>query len=154
MAVTLRPVLDADMTVFYRQQLSERALHMAAFPPGREWAAFEAHWVRFRERRDVTLRTILHGDAVVGYLCLFDRNGEPEVGYWLGEEHWGKGSASRALEQFVRLVPRRPLYARIASDHEASMRVAEKAGFVRVGTEAAFAHARGHELETAVFRLD
>jgi RimJ/RimL family protein N-acetyltransferase len=60
-----------------------------------------------------------------------------EIGYWLGEPHWGKGIATDALkavsaQAFTRFDITR-LYAVPFADHGASIRVLEKAGYVREG---------------------
>lgn len=60
-----------------------------------------------------------------------------EIGYWLGEAHWGRGIATEALraitaEAFKRYEITR-LYAVPFADHIASVRVLEKAGYVREG---------------------
>ena len=60
-----------------------------------------------------------------------------EIGYWLGEAMWGRGIATEALtavtaEAFKRFDITR-LYALPFADHAASVRVLEKAGYVREG---------------------
>lgn len=60
-----------------------------------------------------------------------------EIGYWLGETHWGRGIATEALraitaEAFERYEITR-LYAVPFADHMASVRVLEKAGYVLEG---------------------
>ena len=60
-----------------------------------------------------------------------------EIGYWLGEPVWGRGIATEALtavtaEAFTRFDITR-LYAVPFADHAASVRVLEKAGYVREG---------------------
>jgi len=60
-----------------------------------------------------------------------------EIGYWLGESVWGRGIATEALiavtaEAFKRFDITR-LYALPFADHAASVRVLEKAGYVREG---------------------
>jgi len=60
-----------------------------------------------------------------------------EIGYWLGEAMWGRGIATEALkavtaEAFKRFEITR-LYALPFADHAASVRVLEKAGYVREG---------------------
>ena len=56
-----------------------------------------------------------------------------EVGYWVGEEYWGRGLATEALCAFVPwAMPRfglTRLYATTFAHHFASRRVLEKAGF-------------------------
>jgi ribosomal-protein-alanine N-acetyltransferase len=60
-----------------------------------------------------------------------------EIGYWLGEAVWGRGIATEALrgvtaEAFKRYDLTR-IYAVPFADHKASIRVLEKAGYVREG---------------------
>jgi len=60
-----------------------------------------------------------------------------EIGYWLGESVWGRGIATEALrsvtlEAFKRFEITR-LYALPFADHAASIRVLEKAGYLREG---------------------
>lgn len=60
-----------------------------------------------------------------------------EIGYWLGERVWGRGIATEALravtfEAFKRYDITR-LYAVPFADHPASVRVLEKAGYVKEG---------------------
>ena len=75
------------------------------------------------------------------------------MGYWLGREYWAKGIATRALGQFLRIVRLRPLYARVAQDNHASIRVLEKCGFAICGEEKGFAPARGKEIDELVLSL-
>jgi [ribosomal protein S5]-alanine N-acetyltransferase len=60
-----------------------------------------------------------------------------EIGYWLGEQLWGRGIATEALravtaEAFERYHLTR-IYAVPFADHAASIRVLEKAGYVKEG---------------------
>lgn len=56
-----------------------------------------------------------------------------ELGYWLGEEYWGRGIVSEAVKAMVQHafsdLGLRRVYARIFSNNVASKRVLEKAGF-------------------------
>jgi RimJ/RimL family protein N-acetyltransferase len=81
-------------------------------------------------------------------------DGQAEVTYWVDRAAWGRGIASRALALLLEEVPTRPLRARAASDNAGSLRVLEKAGFRIIGTEVAFARARGAEIEETILRLD
>ena len=60
-----------------------------------------------------------------------------EIGYWLGEPFWGRGIATEALQfvtadAFTRFEITR-LFAVPFADHAASVRVLEKAGYVKEG---------------------
>jgi hypothetical protein len=69
----------------------------------------------------------------VGHIASFDLEGHREVTYWIGREDWGRGLATRALQEFMQVEATRPLYARAASDNAASIRVLTKCGFRIVG---------------------
>jgi RimJ/RimL family protein N-acetyltransferase len=55
-----------------------------------------------------------------------------EIGYWLGEKHWGKGIMSEAVKKFIPLVTKKFKLRRVAakafSYNPASMRILEKVG--------------------------
>jgi len=151
----LREVRDEDLPILFEQQLDSAANHMAAFtgPDPEDREAFAAHWARIRADVRVTLRTILFEGRVAGYVAGFERCGEQEVSYWLGREYWGRGLATHALSEFLRLVKIRPLYARTAKDNAASIRVLEKCGFRVSGEDRYFAHARGEEIPELILTL-
>jgi RimJ/RimL family protein N-acetyltransferase len=129
---------------------------MAAFtaPDPADREAFAVHWSRLLADEAVTVRTVLVDGEVAGNVLLFPHAGQPEVGYWLGRRFWGRGVATRALAQFLDLIPVRPLYARAAKDNAASVRVLGKCGFVVVGEDRGYANARGAEIDEYVLRLD
>jgi len=83
----------------------------------------------------------------------FEQFGRPSVGYWLGREFWDRGIATRALAEFLTLIPTRPLYARAASDNVGSIRVLEKCGFIRHGTDRGYAYARAAEIDEVILIL-
>ena len=87
---------------------------MAGFP-ARDRVPFMAHWNRILEDESVVKKTVLFEGDVAGNIVSFVNSGEREVGYWIGREFWGRGVATRALAEFLRLEARRPLYASVAS---------------------------------------
>ncbi len=153
--VVLRDVSDADLPVFFDQQLDETASHMAAFtgedPADR--VAFDAHWTKIRGDDTITIKTIVFGGRVAGHIASFVRGSEPEVTYWIGREYWGNGVATRALSAFLKHVRVRPLYARAAKDNVASLRVLDRCGFAITGEDKGFANARGEEVEEFILTL-
>lgn len=153
----LRQVVDADLEIFFAQQLDPEANWMAAFtakdPADR--AAFTKHWARTRVDSNVIIRTIVVDDAVAGYVLSYVENDGPEITYWLGRSYWGRGIASAALRMFLeRVNPSRPMRARVAKDNAASLRVLQKCGFQIVGEDRGFAQARGAETEEFILNLD
>lgn len=62
-----------------------------------------------------------------------------ELGYWIGEQYWGRGIVTEAIRRFTPWVMERydltRLHADCFTDNPASSRVLEKAGFVRESTK-------------------
>lgn len=74
------------------------------------------------------------GDRFIGVMLLKFADGKlPEIGYWLGEPHWGQGFAAEALRGLLAalrgLAGFDQLVARVLASNAASIRVLEKAGF-------------------------
>src|SRR5438093_788655 len=107
---------------------------MAAFLP-RDWDAFMAHWKKIMSDATVTIRAILLDGRIAGNIVSFDRSNKRLVGYWLGQNCWGKGVATRALAEFLSHDSTRPLYAHVAKHNLGSIRVLEKCGFTICGEE-------------------
>lgn len=146
----LREVAEDDLPLFFEFQLDPEANYMAAFiardPTDRE--AFTAHWKRIIADPTTINRTIVCDGRVVGNVSSYVESGKPEVTYWIGRAHWGKGIATRALATFLAQVnAARPIYARVARDNLGSRRVLEKCGFRVIGEAKGFANARGREIE-------
>jgi RimJ/RimL family protein N-acetyltransferase len=136
--IRLRTVERDALPRMCQMQLDPESNRMAVRTP-RSGEAFDAHWANVLRDPGVTAKAILLGEALVGYVCCFGRDGRANVGYWVSREHWGKGIASRALELLLLEVPARPLYARVATSNGASLRVLQKCGFAveRVGVSPA-----------------
>ena len=128
MTVTLREVSPEDLPIFFEHQLDPEATRMAAFP-SRDRDAFMAHWAKIMKNETGLLNTIVADDTVAGNIVYWEAEGEANIGYWLGQTHWGKGIASAALAQFLTKIKTRPLYAHVAKHNFASIRVLQKCGF-------------------------
>ena len=153
--ILLRDVTDSDLATFYEYQLDSEANYMAAFigrdPTDRE--AFDKHWTKIRNDKDVMIKTILYDGSIAGSVSKYLREGRPEVTYWIGKPYWGKGIATQALSLFLQELRTRPIYAGAASDNTASIRVLEKNGFRVVGRGKGFANARGTVIEEVLMEL-
>jgi RimJ/RimL family protein N-acetyltransferase len=129
----LRDVLESDLDAFFEYQREPEANRMAIFP-ARDREAFDAHWRRLLADDSVTKKTIVHEGEVAGNIGCWEQEGRRLVGYWIGQEFWGKGLATRALRELTDEVTARPLHAWVAASNVGSIRVLEKCGFVRVGS--------------------
>jgi RimJ/RimL family protein N-acetyltransferase len=110
----------------------------------------------FAQRPDERPYAITLGDKFIGVVGLSYHSGEfPELGYWLGEPHWGKGLMSEAVKGLLAaafdtgLYPR--LIARALESNAASLNVLEKAGFKRTGSDIS---ADGHNAGKPVVLLE
>lgn len=153
--ITLRHIQESDLPTFFQYERDSVASDMAAFTSkdSTDWNLFSDHWSRIVADKTNINRCILLGSGVVGYISSFEIFGEREVSYWIDRAHWGKGIATKALEEFLAIVTIRPLYARAAKDNSGSRRVLEKCGFVITDEGSGFANARGMEIEEFIFTL-
>jgi RimJ/RimL family protein N-acetyltransferase len=151
MKIELRDPVAEDLPIFFAHQQELEALRMADWT-ARDKEAFMAHWAKTAADPAVLRKTILAGAVVAGYVGSFERANLREVCYWLGEDVWGKGVATKALAAFLAEEVRRPLWARVAKRNPASVRVVEKCGFTIVGEEK-YSNAAGEEVEEYVLKL-
>jgi RimJ/RimL family protein N-acetyltransferase len=89
-------------------------------------------------RADERPYAITLGDQFLGIVGFSYAEGEPpELGYWLGEPHWGKGIMSEAVKALLEAAFATRAYPRIKSralaSNAGSLNVLEKAGFKRIG---------------------
>ena len=154
--LVLREIEDRDLGVLFEHARDPDAIRMAAFtsPDFDDRTAFERRWARLRRDGSTTNRVVEIDGRVVGHIASFDFEGRREVTYWIGRADWGRGVATRALQEFLQVEATRPLYAGAASDNAASIRVLTKCGFRIVGEGRAFAHGRNEETDEVVLRLD
>ena len=149
--VSHREVRTSDLPILVEHQLDPEATRMAAFP-SRQRDAFMAHWAKIMANPACTLRTVLSGGSVAGYIGTWPDGADRLNGYWIGREFWGRGIATAALAQFLHVETTRPLTARVVKHNVASIRVLEKVGFTLVGEEA-FAVPGSTRVAEFIFKL-
>jgi RimJ/RimL family protein N-acetyltransferase len=137
----------------YQFNRDPAANRLAATIP-RSAAEFAAHWDKVLADRNIVAKAISVDDQLAGYISCFQHDGCHFVGYWIGQEFWGQGIASRALELLLNQVTIRPLYAQAATGNQASLRVLQKCGFVVRSVQVAPADGRNLECEEALLVLE
>jgi RimJ/RimL family protein N-acetyltransferase len=154
-SVTLRPAAVADIDFFYRLQQDPVAVWMAAFTSSElgDWAAFERRWQRVLTEPGVTVFLVLDDVLPIGQVLAFGLPDQPEVGYWIEREHWGRGYAGEALRLLLDRVAARPVTARVAQDNVASLAVLRRNGFTITGEDRGPAAGRGQLVREYVLRL-
>lgn len=100
----------------------------------------------FAQRPDERPYAITLDDHFIGVVGLtFHTDGPPELGYWLGGPHWGKGIMSEAVKGLIEAAFATRLFPKIAANalatNSGSLHVLEKAGFHRIGEKS---HPAGH----------
>lgn len=155
MTVRLRSLCDADLEHIFEWERDPRAVTMAAFtradPADR--STFDRHYQRIRNDPDCVLRGIEAGGVLVGTIASFTMEGDREVAYWIDPTRWGQGFASRALGAFLDVERARPLFAHVAEHNTRSAGVLAGAGFVKIGSQTAYAPGVGREIVEDIYRL-
>ncbi|MBE7434060.1 MAG: GNAT family N-acetyltransferase [Anaerolineales bacterium] len=127
--ITLRPVIEADLSILFQQQLDPEAVALSAYP-SKDRGEFMRHWEGILRDKNVTARTIVYKEKVAGHIiCWKESKYEQRIGYWIGREFWKRGIASAAVAEFLVIVRNRPLYAEVANRNLGSKRVLEKNEF-------------------------
>jgi RimJ/RimL family protein N-acetyltransferase len=127
--VALRETIDADLGTLFEFQADPEASAMAAFP-SRDLPAFLEHEAKIKADPSNIKRTIVAGREIVGWIGSWEVEGEREVGFWIGRDHWGNGYATAALRAFLNVDLHRPLRAHVVDHNVGSRRVLKKCGFV------------------------
>jgi RimJ/RimL family protein N-acetyltransferase len=127
--VALRETIDADLGTLFEFQADPEASAMAAFP-SRDLPAFLERQARIEADPTTITLTIVAGTDVVGSIGSWEVEGERNVGYWIGRDHWGNGYATAALRAFLDIDLHRPMHAHVVDHNIGSRRVLEKCGFV------------------------
>lgn len=134
--VRLREVEEADLPTLFEHQDDPEANGMARFD-ARSREDFDRHWQKILKDRSNIVRAIEVDGVLVGYIGSWVQDGERDVGYWIGRDHWGHGYATAALAALTRELEDRPILAHVAVGNVGSIRVLEKCGFERVGASTA-----------------
>jgi hypothetical protein len=103
--LVLREVEDRDLSVLFEHSTDRDAIRMAAFtsPDPDDRSSFDRRWARLKSDDSTTNRVVEIDGRVVGHIASFDLEGHREVTYWIGREDWGRGLATRALQEFLQV---------------------------------------------------
>lgn len=130
--IELRPVQRNDLPVFFAFETDPESSALAGVKP-RDHDAFLANWEKISTDDSVVEQAIIADGVLVGRVTCFVRDGNAELGYWIGREFWGRGIAGRAVGMFLDEDARMPLHAHVSAANAASIRLLERHGFERTG---------------------
>ena len=145
--VRLRPVEQGDIDAFFLQQQDPEA-NRRANSAARSRSDFVAHWRDKILGDDTVYAQTVCDSQVAGYVVAWSHDDHRCVGYWLGQDFWGRGVGTQALRQFLDLESTRPLIADTDIGNAASQRLLERCGFRFVETR------RTSSVEYVVFVLE
>ncbi|MBH5338712.1 GNAT family N-acetyltransferase [Streptomyces pactum] len=133
--VRLRPVEPDDLETFFEQEHDPEAVRRSHFPP-RDRETFMTHWAtKVLGDPGVLVRAVSVDGETAGNVVSWWMGDRRFIGYWLGRRYWGRGVGTRALALFLELERVRPLHADPHAANTGSVRLLERAGFRRAGTE-------------------
>ena len=96
--------------------------------------------------------------GVIGAAGMGEHEGQPELGYWIAREHWGRGYATEAAQAVLRIartLGHRRVVAGHFTDNPASGKVLRKLGFVPTGRPSKrFSLARGGMVDSVEYAVD
>lgn len=99
-----------------------------------------------------------HDDTVLGACGIALQDSAPDIGYWLGVEHWGKGYATEAVRALIDFafteLAHETLHAGARVTNPASRRILEKCGFQWMGVGLCRIRALNSSAPIDRFRLD
>ncbi|NEA42002.1 GNAT family N-acetyltransferase [Streptomyces sp. SID11385] len=147
---------EGDLPLLYEMQLDEEARRLAAFvsEETRDGAAFVAKHRKILADPAITFRGVEVAGELVGSAAVFPIEQDIELAYWVRRDLWGRGVATAAVAALLKEVTARPVHARVVADNPGSVRVLERNGFVRIGSEDSYADGRGATVTELVLRLD
>jgi [ribosomal protein S5]-alanine N-acetyltransferase len=112
------------------------------------------------DSRDLIYAIAIRGEAVGGIGVHPRKDVErhsAEMGYWLGEDFWGRGIATAAVSKLSHHALQEPdlfrIFATVFASNPASARVLEKAGFVREGILSRAVLKQGVLIDAALYAI-
>lgn len=144
-----------DLNTFFQFQLDKEANHLAAFTAKdpNDKTAYIEKYTKFLTDPTIRMRTIKMNNEIVGSIAKFVIENEAGITYWIDKKYWGKGIATKALQDFLKMEKTRPIFGATAFDNYGSQKVLEKCGFLKIGTDRGFANARQIEIEEYIYKL-
>jgi RimJ/RimL family protein N-acetyltransferase len=153
--LSLRPLREEDLPTMFEIQFDDEAQHLAAFvgETARDRDAYLKRWREFLKDEEIGTKVIELDGEIVGSVGTFPIEGDIELTYWIRKDVWGRGVATKAVAALLEGFTARPLHARVVEDNLGSVRVLERNGFVRIGSEDSFAEGRQATVTELIYVL-
>lgn len=136
--VSLVPLESAYAGSYFQLSLHSDVWRLADLHPMVELAEVDHHIEDLKTSRNTDSFAILDSNNdFVGAASVKHRDGLAEITYWIGRPFWGKGIATIAVSELLKILRFRAGVSRIGArmyrGNLPSLRVAEKCGFTRSG---------------------
>lgn len=98
-----------------------------------EWIRNSLRLQKEESPEEVRFALVIDGEVVGGISLVNIEGHKAEIGYWLGEDYWGKGLMTEAVEAVTKygfeVLKLKRIYAYTFPTNKGSQRVLEKAGY-------------------------
>jgi len=136
--IELRELKSDDREWLVRYLNNEQLVRYLASRIPQPYSFEDANWwVEVGSKEGAFVRAITFDGAFCGVIGAYTKEAEyahaAELGYWVAQEYWNKGIASKAVTEFTELVftttEIQRLYAVVSAPNLASIQVMNKAGY-------------------------
>lgn len=136
----LRPFKNGDEAALIKNINNEKVYRPTLHIPypytmkhAREWIEKNENFAKEKPLRSVNFVIEIKGEVAGGIGISKIEKNEGELGYWLGENYWGKGIMSGAVNEVTnfgfKTLKLKRIYADVFPFNKVSMRVLEKNGY-------------------------
>jgi len=136
--IELRELKSDDRELLVRYLNNEQLVRYLASRIPQPYSFDDASWwVEVGSKEQAFVRAISLNGAFCGVIGVYTKEADyahaAELGYWIAQEYWNQGIASKAVADFTELVfattDIQRIYAVVAAPNVASIKVMEKVGF-------------------------
>ncbi len=155
--LTLRPPLDVDADLITQAFQNRNTTRMLSRVPQPYSSTDAKQWIdRWQDVEDASC-FVIYGRKLMGAIAVELRDGQPDLGYWLDERHWGQGYMTEAARAVLPHVFLKHGYTAITSgayeDNHGSLGVLTKLGFEPDGKAQEFNMTRNANVPCQRFKL-
>jgi RimJ/RimL family protein N-acetyltransferase len=139
--INLRHFKDSDTDLLISYLNNNAVTQYITSAIAKPYTLVDALWWIDAGSKTQYIKAIEHNGSLVGCISAtighFEYNLSAELGYWIGQEHWGQGIATAAVNEFCHFLFNETelvrLFVSVVKENKASIRVLENNDFVHEG---------------------
>jgi len=139
--INLRYFKDEDTELLLKYLNNNAVTQYITSAIAKPYTLVDALWWINAGSKTQYIKAIEHNGILVGCISAtvgnFEYDRSAELGYWIGQEHWGQGIATAAVKAFSEFLFNETelvrLFVSVVSENSASIKVLEKNGFTHEG---------------------